>query len=102
MMIVVQGQAKFEPGVIDSFIDALNAQVAASNAEEGCHLYSFSRDIADPDTLMISELWRDQAALDDHMGSAHMAAFNAATAAAKPLSLKVAFFETPGPRGPRP
>jgi quinol monooxygenase YgiN len=102
MMVVVQGQAKFAPGVIDTYIDALTAQMVASNAEEGCHIYAFSRDIIDPDTLHITETWRDQAALDAHMASAHMATFNAAVAEAKPLSLTVSFFETAGPRGPRP
>jgi quinol monooxygenase YgiN len=76
-MIIVMGYAHTAPGEIDRVQAGLAAMVAATNAEDGCEYYGFSRDVNDPDRMIISERWRDQAALDAHFASAHMATFNA-------------------------
>lgn len=76
-MIIVMGYAQAAPGEIDRIIDGMKAMVAATNAEDGCDHYGFSRDVHDPDRMIISERWRDQAALDAHFASPHMATFNA-------------------------
>lgn len=52
--------------------------VAASNAEAGCVSYVFARDLVEPTLLRITEVWRDQAALDAHFATPHMAEFQAA------------------------
>ena len=89
-MIIVMGYAKLGAGDIDRLLPEMQVQVSATNAEDGCELYSFSRDVTDPDTLIISERWRDQAAIDAHMTSVHMKAFNVALGSAtiKGLSIK--------------
>ena len=92
-MIIVMGHAKLEAGEIDRLDAEMQAQIKATRAEDGCLAYSFSRDILDPDTLIISERWRDNVALSAHFGSPHMAAFNAALSSAKILDLKVMAFE---------
>lgn len=76
------------------------AQVAATEAEDGCIAYRFSVDVTDPDLLHISERWRDQAALTAHFTAPHMATFNAALAQAQPLSIDVVAHDAPA--GPRP
>jgi quinol monooxygenase YgiN len=76
MMILVQGHIKFGEGEIERLQDAMKAQLEATNAEEGCILYAFSRDVVDPSIIRISERWRDGAALAAHGASAHMKAFN--------------------------
>ena len=92
-MIVVMGYAKFGAGDIDRLLPALLTQVAATNAEDGCELYCFSRDVTEPDTMIISERWRDQAAIDAHMASAHMATFNKALGSATIKALSVKAYE---------
>jgi quinol monooxygenase YgiN len=47
--------------------------VEATRAEDGCVRYAFAEDVLDPGLIHVSELWRDQAALDRHFASAHMA-----------------------------
>lgn len=92
-MIVVMGHASLAPGEIERMADAMAAQVAATNAEEGCLHYGFSRDLNDPDRLIISERWRDRAALDAHFTAPHMATFNAVLASAKVLDLSIKAYE---------
>jgi quinol monooxygenase YgiN len=92
-MIIVMGHAKLGAGEIDRLKDAMAKQIEATNAEPGCLHYGYSRDVLDPDTLIISERWTDQAAIDGHFKSAHMAEFNAVLATAKVLGLSVKAYE---------
>lgn len=92
-MIIVMGHARLAAGEIDRLRDAMERQIVATNAEPGCLHYSFSRDVLDPDTLIISERWEDQAAIDAHFKSAHMAEFNAVLGTAKLLGLSVKAYE---------
>ncbi len=57
--------------------------VKATRAEEGCIEYGFAVDMINPCRMRIYETWRDQDALDAHMGSTHMATFNAVIGGAK-------------------
>jgi quinol monooxygenase YgiN len=50
----------------------------ASRAEDGCLEYSYAEDVLDAGLIHVSELWRDQAALDRHFASAHIARWRAA------------------------
>ena len=88
-MIIVMGHAQLGPNEFDRLQPEMRTQVAATNAEDGCLLYSFSRDVADPDRLMINERWRDQAAIDAHFVTPHMATFNAVIGAAKVLGIDI-------------
>jgi quinol monooxygenase YgiN len=49
------------------------AMLAASRAEEGCLEYAYAEDVADPGLIRVFEVWRDQAALDAHFQTPHMA-----------------------------
>ena len=49
--------------------------VTATLDEPGCREYAFTSDPNDDDRLLLYELWDDQAALDAHFASAHMAAW---------------------------
>lgn len=92
-MIIVMGHAKLGAGEIDRLSEAMAAQLIATRAEDGCEHYSFSRDLLDPDLLVISERWRDQAALDGHFQSPHMAAFNTVLGTSKVESISVKAYE---------
>jgi quinol monooxygenase YgiN len=92
-MIIIMGYAKTAPGDLDRLAGAMTAMVSATNAEDGCELYCFSRDVTDPDTLIISERWRDQAAVDAHFKTLHMSTFNAALSSATVSALIVKAYE---------
>jgi quinol monooxygenase YgiN len=49
------------------------AMLAASRAEEGCIEYAYAEDVAEPGLIRVFEAWRDQACLDAHFQTAHMA-----------------------------
>ena len=65
-MIIVTGEVRFGEGEIERLKEALARNVESSRAEEGCERYAYGVDLADPNLLLISEMWRDQAALDAH------------------------------------
>ena len=54
----------------------------ASRPEAGCHHYVFSADLEHDDVMHIAEKWEDQAALDAHFATPHMAVFQSAIAGA--------------------
>lgn len=97
-MIIVMGTIKAAVGEIDRLHDALAEQMAATQAEDGCELYVFSRDVTNPDCLLISERWRDNDALAAHSKSPHMAVFNRAIGAAKIESVSVKAYDVSGVR----
>jgi quinol monooxygenase YgiN len=72
--------------------------MAATHAEDGCELYVFSRDVTNPDCLLISERWRDGDALAAHSKSPHMAVFNRAIGTAKIESVSVKAYDVSGVR----
>jgi quinol monooxygenase YgiN len=97
-MVIVMGRAKFEPGEIDRLRGEMESLIRATRAEDGCQLYAFARDVLVPDVLHIAERWRDQAAIDAHFATPHMAAFGALLGAAKVESLLVTAYDSAGER----
>lgn len=73
-MIIVKGTARFGAGKLGGLHAALATNIRATRAEDGCLGYNYGVDILDPDLLIVSEQWRDQAAIDSHMAAPHMAA----------------------------
>jgi quinol monooxygenase YgiN len=90
IMIVVMGTIELAAGDIDRLAGDIAKQMAATQAEDGCEQYVFSRDVTSPDTLLISERWRDGDALAAHGKTPHMAEFNKAIGKAtiKKISVK--------------
>ena len=56
---------------------ALAAVIAATRKEPGCQEYAAHVHTEDPCRVFFYERWQDQAALDGHNASAHLAAFRA-------------------------
>ncbi len=92
-MIIVMGHAKLAAGEIDRLGAEMEAQITATRTEDGCLAYGFSRDVLNPDTLIIAARWRDNAAIAAHFASPHMATFNAVLAQAKVLEVSVKAYE---------
>ena len=79
-MLIVAGTIQVDPDHRDAMFAAVAPMVAATRAEPGCRAYTFSPDPDDPGLVHLFELWDDQAALDAHFASDHMAAWQAAAA----------------------
>ena len=72
--------------------------IEATRAEDGCIAYAYGEDVLEPGLVHVVERWRDEAALARHGQSPHMAAFNAALAKARVLSLKIKAYDASGER----
>jgi len=81
-MVVIKGEVRLKAESRDAAVGALPALLAATRAEPGCGAYLFLPDLDDPNLVHVFEEWADEAALEAHMGSAHIAEFMAATAGA--------------------
>jgi quinol monooxygenase YgiN len=88
-MIFVAGVIHLGDGEIDRLADVFEAQMQQTRAEDGCIQYDFSRHMTDPNMLLISERWRDEAALNAHLTSPDMDGFNAAIGGATITSVSV-------------
>ncbi len=80
-MIFVIGSARYPASVMGQLRPHMAAVIEATRAEDGCLYYAFGEDVTDPGLLRISEVWRDQAALDRHFTTPHMTQWKAARAA---------------------
>lgn len=96
-MLIILAQAETSPENLSELRAAAAAMAAASCAEDGCITYSFNSDLSTPNLVRIVEVWRDQAALDAHFRTHHMAAFRAAIAG-RVRMLAADVYETPGPQ----
>ena len=93
-MIQINGMIKLGRPLDAAMRKALVEMVRASRAEDGCIDYSFASDLADPDTLVLFERWRDQQALDAHGKSAHMEQFRQVMAANPPEKRDLRMYQT--------
>ena len=93
-MIQINGTIKLAGDAGQDVIDAVVKMVRASREEDGCYDYTFARDLADPDTLILFERWRDREALAAHGASAHMAEFQKVMATNPPASRDLRIYET--------
>jgi quinol monooxygenase YgiN len=77
-MLLIVGTVRLPPENLAKARPAMAAMVAASRAEDGCAEYAYGEDVLDPGLIHVKEVWRDQAALDRHFASPHIAAWRAA------------------------
>jgi len=76
--LVIAGTIRVPPERLDAFRPHMIAMLEASRAEDGCLGYSYAEDVAEPGLIRVFEAWRDQAALDAHFQTPHLAAWRAA------------------------
>ncbi len=74
-MLLIIGTVRLPPEKLADARAAMRAMVEASRAEDGCLAYGYAEDVLDPGLIHVKEMWRDQAALDRHFASAHIAAW---------------------------
>jgi quinol monooxygenase YgiN len=74
-MIICTGYLTLDPAQRDAAEAAIAKVVAATTAEPGNLEYRYSADLADPNRINIFEAWADEAAMNEHMGTDHLAEF---------------------------
>lgn len=98
-MLIVIGEVKVESAAeVDKAREAIVKMMEASNAEDGCIMYAFSQDLADPCLIRITEKWESQEALTAHFGAPHMAEFMGAMGSAKVVSMDTKLYDASGER----
>jgi quinol monooxygenase YgiN len=76
--VVILGTVRLPADRLDDARPRMAAMVAASRAEDGCLGYAYAEDVLEPGLIRVSEVWRDQAALERHAASAHIQTWRAA------------------------
>ena len=70
-MYVIVGTHKILPDFLDSYVENILAHAARSREEPGCVRYEVLRDLDDPTTFLLYEVFEDEAAYDAHAASDH-------------------------------
>jgi len=98
MTVIVAGTVRVPPENVDSFRPQMAAMIAASRAEGGCEAYAYAEDVVEPGLMHVFEVWRDQAALEAHFQTSHMAAWRAAWPAVGVSDRRLTKYEVAGQR----
>ncbi len=72
-MLVVIATLPGKPDKREQIAATLAKAAAASRGDAGCVSYTFTVDVENPDHYVSVELWEDQASLDAHFGTPHLA-----------------------------
>jgi quinol monooxygenase YgiN len=76
--LIVAGTVRVPAQNLDGLRPHMAQMMAASRAEDGCKAYGYAEDVSEPGLIHVFEIWRDQAALDAHFQTDHMARWRAA------------------------
>ncbi|MCP1469806.1 quinol monooxygenase YgiN [Sphingobium sp. OAS761] len=77
MMLLIIGTIRLPADMMDRARPAMQRMADASRAEDGCVDYAYAEDVFDRGLVHVKELWVDQAALDLHFASPHIAQWRA-------------------------
>ena len=77
-MLLIVGTVRLPAHNLDAARPIMQRMAEASRTEEGCAEYSYAEDLFDPGLIHVKEMWVDQAALDRHFDTAHLAQWRAA------------------------
>jgi quinol monooxygenase YgiN len=78
MTVLIAGTVRVPPANVEAFRPHMVDMMTATRAEDGCAAYGYAEDVGEPGLMHVFEVWRDQAALDAHFKTPHMAAWRAA------------------------
>lgn len=77
-MLLIVGTIRLPASNIERARPFMKQVVEGSRAEQGCLEYVYAEDVFEAGLIHIKELWSDQAALDRHATSQHIAEWRAA------------------------
>ncbi len=92
-MILVLANIEATTAGIEAMKAAIKTMEAASQAESGCISYRFTQELSHPENMVVVEQWESVAALVDHFGMPHMAAFGEAMANNPPKNVDAKMYE---------
>ncbi len=92
-MLIVAGVIQMDPAKRADADAAFEKMRIATLAEPGCIEYQAYSGRDDAGTVFMFEKWQDQAALDAHFASPHMAEFGAALGSAGVTAMDVKKYE---------
>ena len=72
-MIVVIARWRPKEGRREELLAVLREVQEASRADAGCLNYGYYSEVADPDSFIAVEEWRDEEALREHLRTPHVA-----------------------------
>ncbi|MDR2467121.1 MAG: antibiotic biosynthesis monooxygenase [Prevotellaceae bacterium] len=89
--IVITAYVDIKPDKTAKFLDAVNAVIAKSKAEEGNLSYNLFADLKDKNKFVFVEEWKSQAAVDTHFATEHFKGFGTLLeeVAASPANIKI-------------
>jgi quinol monooxygenase YgiN len=76
--LIVAGTVRVPPENLEGLRPKMIEMMTSTRGEDGCGAYAYAEDVAEPGLIHVFEIWRDQAALDAHFQTPHMAAWRAA------------------------
>jgi quinol monooxygenase YgiN len=74
-VLIVIGSARARADDREGLASAAREMAAATRCDDGCQAYGFYADLADENTILSLEIWRDREALDAHMAHPHTQQF---------------------------
>ncbi|HLK23820.1 MAG TPA: putative quinol monooxygenase [Caulobacteraceae bacterium] len=77
MTVIVAGTVRAPSENIERLRPHMLEMMTKTRAEDGCITYGYAEDVAEPGLIHVFEAWRDQAALEAHFTTPHMAAWRA-------------------------
>jgi quinol monooxygenase YgiN len=77
-VLLVLGTIRLPPENLEAARGAMAQMIRASRDEPGCIDYAYAEDVLQPGLIRVTEIWQDQAVLDAHFASPHIAAWRAA------------------------
>lgn len=91
-MLIVTGVFKLAAEDVNTMKKAAAVMAKATRTEPDCITYAFWQSVEDDTLFRVYEEWKDQAALDAHFATPHMAAFRATLGKAQVISREVVKF----------
>jgi quinol monooxygenase YgiN len=76
-MLIIIGTVRLPPERLRAALAPMEKMAMATRLEDGCIHYAYAEDVLDPGLIRVSEVWRDQAALDRHFQTTHIAEWRA-------------------------
>jgi quinol monooxygenase YgiN len=76
-MLLIVGTIRIPPEKLADARPFMRYMIECSRSEDGCVEYGYAEDVLDSSLIHVKELWRDQAALDRHFVSDHIADWRA-------------------------
>ena len=97
-MLVVIATLPGKPEKREEIASVLSKAAAASRGDAGCLSYAFHVNLEDPDSFVSVEVWEDQASLDAHFTTPHVAELFTLAPDLLAGEVTITSYETDGPK----